>query len=110
MKLLSFEDLVFGKEFITIKTNGQMERIRKKDIWTMFYAKWSFINGLTLGKGGGITMGILYIAQKSTIKLKDVIRVKFPYKELQKIPKPYFKMIEFCEWGRMADIFRISKF
>ena len=109
MKKLSFEDLVFGKEFITIKTDGQMERIRKKDIWTMFYAKWNFINFATIGNEG-ITMGILYIAQKSTMKLKDVIRVKFPYKELQKIPKPYFKMIEFYEWGKMADIFRISKF
>ncbi len=109
MEKLSFEDLVFDKEFITIKTNGQMERIRKKDIWTMFYAKWNFINFLTIGNEG-ITMGILYIAQKSTTKLKDVIRVKFPYKELQKIPKPYFKMIEFFEPGEIADIFSLSKF
>ena len=109
MKKIDFENITFFGDYIQInKTDGPL-KIFKKDIWTMFYAKWSFINFLTIGNEG-ITMGILYIATKNTTKLNEVTRIQFPYKELEKIPKAYYQRIDFFKPGEMHDIFRISKF
>ena len=109
MKKINFENISFYEDYIQINQSDGPLKINKRDIWTMFYAKWSYINFLTIGNEG-ITMGILYIATKKTTKLNEVIRIQYPYKELKKIPNIYYQKIDFYKPGEMHDIFRISKF
>ncbi len=108
MNLISCENVIFQANRISIKAGNKTIEIEKKNIWTMFYAKWSFRNFFTIGNEG-ITMGILYIAKKDTMKLKDVIRIRFPYKELERIPKQYFDQIDFYEFGKTQNIFQLDK-
>lgn len=59
-------------------------------------------------KNNWMAMGILYIATKSSIKVRDLIPIRMSYNSVKKLPKRWAKKIEFYRFGGDIKIERIE--
>lgn len=74
----------------------------------MFYAKWSVKNYFSLAYTPSLSMGYLYIATKEMHKMTEVIKIRIPFKDIDKLPKNIYKKIQFYDNGTFPEILRLK--
>lgn len=108
--IYKIEDVRFDKNKIILNKNNKELQINIKDIYTMFYAKWSWRNYFSLAYTRCVNLGILYIATKEMKKLSEVIHIRISLEDLKKFPSAFYKKIQFLEEVDFPDILRLNIF
>ncbi|MBS6441202.1 MAG: hypothetical protein KH380_02265 [Coprobacillus sp.] len=107
--IYKIENIKFDNDKIILNKNNHELQIDIKDIYTMFYAKWSLKNYFRLAHTPSLTMGILYIATKKMVRMSEVIRIKIPLKNLLSMPSLFYKKIQFLDEVDFPNILRLNQ-
>ena len=99
-KFTFYEDRILCNE-------GETVFLKLSDVWAIGYKKPSFFHWLSM-KHDWMSMGILYIATKSSMRVKDLIPIRMPYSIVKKLPKSWINKVEFYEFGGDIKIKRIE--
>ena len=95
---IDYSELKILHDRIVYADDGRV-LVRLSDVWAIGYKKPSFMHWLLMKHARRMAMGILYIATKSTTKVKDLIPIIMPYKVVKELPEGWAKKTEFYEFG-----------
>lgn len=106
--IFDLKNVRFENNKIIIEKKKIRHQININNIWTMFYAKWSVKNYFSLAYTPSLSMGYLYIATKEMHKMTEVIKIRIPFKDIDKLPKNIYKKIQFYDNGNFPEILRLK--
>ena len=104
----SYKNVRFVENKILLEKKSDILKIYLHEIDYLFYAKVCWRNYFSLAYSSSTPMGYLFVVTKKMKKLKEAIRIKMPYKEIEKIPQNFCEKLEFYKPHGNNKIFNLK--